>query len=109
VSKTAVLTITPAAASIAVASVSISPTSVTGGTSATGTVTLTAPAPAGGLVVELWTTGTVAFVQQYFTIAAGSTTIAFPVTTISVTGTTQDTLTAYYNGATKTTPLTVTK
>jgi hypothetical protein len=106
--KTAVLTITPAAASVALASVSISPTSATGGTSPTGTVILTAPAPAGGLVVELWTTGTVAFVQQYFTIAAGSTTITFPVTTISVTATTQDTLTAYYNGATKTAPLTVT-
>jgi hypothetical protein len=107
VNKTAALTITPAA-TVALSSVSVSPTSVVGGTSATGTVTLSGAAPSGGLVVELWTTGTAAFVPENITIAAGSTTGTFNVTTTSGSGSRQDTVTAFYIGASKTAPITVT-
>ena len=107
VSKTAALTVTPSA-SFSLSSVSVNPASVTTGTSATGTVTLSAAAPAGGIAVELWTTGTVAFVPVTITIAAGSTTGGFTVTTNYTTSTLQDTITAYYNGATKTANVTVT-
>ncbi|MBV8864640.1 MAG: hypothetical protein JO210_04490 [Acidobacteriaceae bacterium] len=106
-SKTAALTIAPSA-SVALSSVSVNPASVTTGASSTGTVTLNAAAPAGGIVVELWTTGTVAFVPDQVTIAAGSTTATFAVTTNYTTNTLKDTVTAFYNGASKTASITVT-
>jgi hypothetical protein len=105
--KTAALTVTPLA-SVALSSVSVNPASVTTGTSTTGTVTLSVAAPAGGIAIELWTTGTVAYVPATMTIAAGSTTGTFTVTTNYTTSTLQDTVTAYYNGATKTATVTVT-
>src|ERR1035441_5154876 len=95
-------------ASVALSSVSVNPASVTTGTSTTGTVTLSVAAPAGGVAIELWTTGAVAYVPATTTIAAGSTTGTFTVTTNYTTSTLQDTVTAYYNGATKTATLTVT-
>jgi hypothetical protein len=106
-SKTAVLTLTPAA-SVALSSVSVSPATVTTGTSSTGTVTLTVAAPAGGTSLELWTTGTVAFVPSSVTVAAGSKTATFTVTTNYTTTALQDTVTAFYNGASKTATITVT-
>lgn len=107
VSKTAALSITPSA-SAALASVSVTPTSIVTGNSAKGTVTLSAAAPAGGIVVELWTTGTVAFVPAEITIAAGATTGTFTVTTNYTTSTLKDTVTAFYNGTSKTANVTVT-
>ncbi len=106
-SSTASLTITPSA-TVALSSVSVSPSSVVTGANATGTVTLSASAPAGGIVVELWTTGTVAFVPVSVTVAAGSSTGTFTVTTNYTTTTLQDTVTAFYNGASKTASVTVT-
>lgn len=106
-SKTAALTITPSA-NVLLSSVSANPTSVKNQTAATGTVTLSAPAPAGGIAVELWTTGTVAFVPAGITVAAGSTTATFTVTTNYTTSTLQDTITAFYNGASKTANITLT-
>ncbi|MBV9499875.1 MAG: hypothetical protein JO138_10920 [Acidobacteriaceae bacterium] len=106
-SKTATLSITPSS-SVGLSSVSINPTSVTSETSATGTVTLSAAAPAGGIAIELWTTGTVAFVPVGVTIPAGSTTATFAVTTNYTTTTLNDTVTAFYNGVSKTANVTVT-
>jgi hypothetical protein len=71
-------------------------------------VTLSTAAPAGGIVVALWTTGTVAFVPDEVTIAAGSKTGTFTITTNYTTSTLQDTVTAFYNGASKTASITVT-
>jgi hypothetical protein len=105
--KTAALTVTPVAA-VTLSAVSVNPTSVASQTSATGTVTIGSPAPAGGIVVDLWTTGTVAFVPSNVTIAAGSTTATFPVATNYTTSTLQDTITAYYKSASKTAGVTVT-
>jgi hypothetical protein len=95
-------------AGLSLSSVSVDPTTVTGGTSATGTVTLSALAPAGGIVVDLWTNGTPAFVPTSVTIPAGSTTASFTVTTVSVSSASQDTITAFYNGASTTANVTVT-
>jgi hypothetical protein len=69
---------------------------------------MSAAAPTGGISVELWTTGTVAFVPANITIAAGSTTGTFAITTNYTTTTLQDTVTAFYNGVSKTAGLTVT-
>ena len=107
VSKTAVLSVTPAA-TVALSSVSISPTSVVNQLSATGTVTISAAAPTGGIAIALWTTGTVAFVPESVTIPAGSKTATFTITTNYTASTLQDTVTAFYNGASKTASMTVT-
>jgi hypothetical protein len=89
--------------------VSVNPTTVTGGQNATGTVTLTTAAPAGGLSVDLWTTGTAAFVPTNVNIPAGSTTGTFSITTIEAGSNLRDTVTAFYNGASKTANITVNK
>ncbi len=89
--------------------VSVSPTSVIGGTSATGTVTLTAGAPSGGAVVSLTSSNSaVASTPSSVTVAAGATSATFPATTTAVTSNTSVTLTAAYNGASRSAILTVT-
>jgi hypothetical protein len=88
---------------------SVSPTSVTGGASATGTVTLTADAPSGGAVVSLTSSNSaVASTPSSITVAAGATSATFPVATTAVTSNTSVTLTAAYNGASRSATLTVT-
>ena len=106
-SKSAVVTVIPTAA-VAISSVSVNPTTVGGGDSTTGTVALTAPAPAGGVAVELWTNGWPAFVPASVTVPAGSATATFPVTTNFVATTTQGTITAFLEGISVTTTVTVT-
>jgi hypothetical protein len=99
-----VTTIGPAALS----AVSVSPTSVTGGDESTGTVTLTSAAPAGGAVVSLSSSDTgAAGVPAGVTIAAGATGATFTVTTSSVGAATPVTITATYDGVTRTAALTV--
>jgi hypothetical protein len=105
--KTAALTVTPYAG-VSLTSVSVNPASVGAGISSTGTLTLSAPAPAGGIAVELWTTGTIAFVPAGITIPAGATTATFAVTTNYTTSTLQDTITAFYNGASQNASIAVT-
>ena len=106
VRKTAALIVKPAAG---LRAVSPRPGSVMGGDSATGTVTLNMAAPAGGLVIELWTSGSPAFVsKKNVTVPAGATTATFPITTNYTTGAAQPTITAFYKGTTKTTTLKVT-
>ena len=108
--KTATISVTPTTSTtVALSAVTVNPTSVAGGTNATGTVTLTAAAPAGGLSVDLWTTGAAAYVPSSVTIAAGSTTGTFSITTIEAGSDLQDTVTAFYNGAIKTASITVKK
>jgi hypothetical protein len=107
VSKTAAVTITPAA-TISLSSVTVSPTSVTGGTSVTGTITLSGSAPTGGVSVSLSSNNAAATVPASVTVAAGNTTAAFTVSTTSVTSSASATLTASYNSVSKTAALTVT-
>lgn len=92
----------------ALASVSVSPSSVQGSGPATGTVTLTTPAPLGGTPLYLWTNGSPAFVPVSVTVPAGSTTATFPVTTNYTATSIADTITAFLNGQSVTTTLTVT-
>src|SRR6185437_14627480 len=88
-------------------SVSALPNTVTAGDPATGSVTLNAAAPAGGLVVDLWTNGSPTFVPASVTVPAGATTATFPVTTVYTSSGAESTITAFCNGITKTTTLTV--
>jgi hypothetical protein len=82
----AVLTITPGAASgPSLSTLSLSPTTVTGGNSSQGTVTLSGPAPSGGSVVTLSSSNTaVATVPANVTVAAGTSSRTFTVTTTTV-------------------------
>ena len=106
VGKTAEITLSPHG-QVSVSSVSVNPIHVTSGVTATGTVTLSAPAPAGGVVVFMWTNGSPAFVPTSITIPAGAVTGAFPVSTNWVSSVSQGTITAFYNGFSKTTTITV--
>ena len=103
--------ITPggAPAAAALSAVTVNPSSVVGGTGSTGTVTLSTAAPSGGAVVALTSSRTgAATVPASVTVAAGVMSASFAVATAAVTGNTPVTLTASYNGISRTTTLTVT-
>jgi hypothetical protein len=90
-------------------SLTLNPTSVVGGLQfSTGTVTLSAPAPAGGVQVTLHTSNTgVANIPSSVTIPAGATSANFKVSTSVVLVSTSATISASYNGSTKTANLAV--
>src|SRR5205085_9957547 len=68
-----------------ISSFTISPSSVQGKNSATGTVVLSSPAPMGGLVIDLHSDNPqVATCPSTVTIAAGTTTNTYPITTCTV-------------------------
>src|SRR5262249_43902079 len=106
VTKNATLTVTVAPP--ALTSVTVLPTVVIGGTPSTGTATLTANAPAGGALVTLTSTNTaVATVPPNITIAAGTNSKQFSVTTVAVQADTVVTISGAYSGVNKTATLTV--
>jgi len=94
-SLTAALQINP----LTVAAVSVSPASVDGGSSSTGTVTLNGQAPSGGTVVILSSSSSNATVPSSVTIAAGSTSAIFTVSTSSVSTNTYGTITGTLSGS----------
>src|SRR5262249_44204700 len=77
------LSVGPAASTMPpVIGVSLSPASVSGGTSSAGVVTLGSPAPAGGAMVQLFSSNTnAATVPASTTVAAGASSANFTVTT----------------------------
>ena len=82
--------------------------STTGGTTVFATARLQALAPAGGVVVAVSSSDpAVGSVPATVTIPAGESFGAFPVTTSAVTQSTTVTISATFDGVTKTTPLTV--
>jgi WD40 repeat protein len=101
----ATLTVLPPA----LASVSVSPASVIGGTSSSGTVTLGSAAPTGGLVVDLKSSdAAAAATPASVTVPAGAiVSPAFPITTTPVTAQTTVTISAVFNGVSKTAKLVV--
>jgi hypothetical protein len=64
------------------ASLSVNPTSISSGVSSTGTVTLTGAAPPGGIVVLLASSDPSAMIPASVTVAAGSNTGTFTITTL---------------------------
>jgi hypothetical protein len=91
----------------ALSAVSASPNPVAGGSSSTGTVTLTAAAPAGGITVALSSTSGAFTPPASVLVPAGNTSANFTITTIAVGGNTTGTLSASYDGVTKSTQITV--
>ncbi len=84
----------------ALQSITVSPGSVAGGSSATGTATLNVAAPAGGAVVSLVSSNTVAAtVPASVTVPAGATSTTFTVSTTSQSSTTTVTIGGVYAGA----------
>lgn len=107
VSRTATLTVNPSSSSVSLQSLTISPTSVWGGSSATGTVRLSGPAPAGGAVVQLRSNSSRATVPSTVTVPAGATSANFTIRTTSAFSITTVTITATYNGVSRSAQLTV--
>lgn len=107
---TATATFTVQAAAPTLQSISLSPTSVTGGSSSTATVTLSGPAPSGGIVVNIASSNTsVATVAgSTITVAQGSKTATFTVSTVSVSSTQSPVISASLQGNTVNATLTVT-
>lgn|GEM_PF-6668274 len=89
-------------------SLALSPTSVNGGVSSTGTVTLGSNAPAGGAVVNLSSNNAAATVPASVTVASGTNSKTFTVTTSLVATNQNVTITASKSGSSnKTKTLTV--
>ena len=82
-----------------VSSVTLNPSTLVGGNPSQGTVTLTGPAPSGGATVTLMSSNTsvATVVPSSITIGAGLTSGTFNVNTVSVTASTQVTITASYS------------
>ena len=109
VSRTALLTVQlvpPPAPTLT--SLTLNPTSVVGGLqSSKGTVTLSAPAPAGGAQVTLSSSNGAASVPSGVFIPAGAGSASFTVNTSAVLTSTSATISARYNGTTRTATLEV--
>ncbi len=80
----------------------VNPQSFKGGNGATGTVTLSGPAPSGGMVVSLSDNSSKLGTPSSVTVAAGSTTANFTITSSNVYSNTWVTVSASLNGVTKT-------
>ncbi len=100
----ATLTITPPT----VVAVSLKPSTVPGGKSSVGTVTLSSPAAAGGAVVQLSSSNSVATVPTTVTVGAGGTSATFTVKTSAVGGQATSTIKGSLNGGSASATLTVT-
>jgi hypothetical protein len=109
VTKSATLTVNPAPA-VTLQSLTLNPTTVTGGATSIGTVTLSANAPAGGAEVALYTSRpSRTSVPARVTVAAGSRTATFSVSTTRSSKRISVTISANYNLVTKSATLTIQK
>jgi len=98
----------PAPAPATLGSLDLNPSSVIGGSSSSGTVVLSTGAPFGGALINLSSSNpAVASVPATALAAANSFTALFAVTTSAVATSTPVTITASYNGTSRTASLTV--
>ncbi len=101
------LVIVESAAAAPPSALVLSPSSVTGGSSSTATVTLSSDAPSGGTVVTLLDNSTATGVPSSVTVAAGTRTRSFTVTSVTVSTVTTSAITATADGGSQTAVLTV--
>jgi hypothetical protein len=104
-SRVVTVTLTP---SISIASLTLSKSTVKGGESLTGTVTLSLPAPNGGIVVALESGSGAIQVPSSVTVAAGQTSVTFPIQTNPVGASFTRTISAIRNGVRRNANLTLT-
>ncbi len=108
VSKPATLSVNPPASTAALSTVSLTSSSVLGGGGTMLQITLTQAAPAGGFTVALTSANSsVANVQPSATVAAGSSGVQVPVTTLPVGAQVQIVLSASAGGVSRQAVLTV--
>jgi hypothetical protein len=109
VTRTASIKVAPAPPPPAtLSSLTLNPTSVIGGLqTSTGTVALSAPAPAGGATVMLSSSNGSARVPSSVFVPAGATSATFTVNTSIVLLSTSATISASYNGTTRSAGLAV--
>ena len=88
-------------------SLTLSPNSVKGGQYSTATVTISSPAPVGGLTVTLAGNQTSVTVPASVTIPAGKTQASVKIKTSKVGSTTTATISASFDGTTKSAVLTI--
>jgi len=99
---------TPAPSGLALASVALTPATVQGQQQPSGVVTLTQGAPSSGVMVQLSSSNpTIAQVPSSVMIAGGQTSASFTVNTSTVPSDAASTISASYNGTTRTAALTV--
>ncbi|HZT42188.1 MAG TPA: hypothetical protein VFA07_08360 [Chthonomonadaceae bacterium] len=103
VTKSLTLTVQP----ISLSKLTLTPSTVTGSNSVIGKVGLNGPAPLGGIVVSLSNTNPAATVPSSVTVKAGASSVSFTIKTVAVTTSTTGTVTASYNGVTRSVLLTV--
>src|SRR6266852_1694407 len=105
--RSASLTVTPAPPPPpTLSSLTLNPSSVVGGLEdSTGTVTLTGPAPSGGAQVFLSSSNGAASVPSRVIVPAGASNATFTVRTSAVFMSTSATISASYNGTTRTATL----
>ncbi len=105
--RSASLTVTPAPPPPpTLSSLTLNPSSVVGGLEdSTGTVTLTGPAPSGGAQVFLSSSNGAASVPSSVIVPAGASNATFTVRTSAVFMSTSATISASYNGTTRTATL----
>jgi hypothetical protein len=97
----------PASAAPALTSIGANPNSVIGGNPSTGTVTLASAAPSGGARVVLSSASAAIAVPDSVVVPQGASSASFGIATGAVASLTTATLSASYNGATRTTSFTV--
>ena len=85
----------------------VAPAAVNGGGNAGGSLVLNRPAPAGGLVVSLGSSDAAVVVPTSVTVAAGTTTAVFSITTVPVGVNTPVVVTATCGGVGRTATITV--
>ena len=93
---------------VAIDSVTVSPSSLQGGATASATVTLSGPAPSGGAVVSLTSSDAAVAVPSTVTVPQGASSAVVVISTSPVTTTTSSTISASYQGITRSTTITVT-
>lgn len=104
-SKSAVLRVNPLP--VALTSISVSPTTLIGTRPGSVTVTLSMNAPAGGALVTLRSSNAVVRVPTSVRVPAGTRSYRFAITTAAVNGNVPATVTATYNGVSKSAACTV--
>jgi subtilisin family serine protease len=105
VTKYANITIRPA---VRLSSLTLSPTTVRGGESTTGTVLISFAAPPGGKTIALQANSSAISTPAHVLVPAEATTATFTASTSRVGATFVRTISATYNGVTKTASLTLT-
>lgn len=91
----------PVGTAPALATLAVQPATVVGGTSASGSIGLSGAAPAGGALVALSSSSPAVRVPSSASVAQGATSAGFGITTTAVTQRTTATITATWQGVTR--------